>query len=564
MQPLISPSKLFKYSITFQETTEDSREVSDYSNSGYIIENESDIIGNILKKANQVYGIYYPIYFGGWESTYPEQDRDYFEKGVEKYYTLFIKNEDGTDITEEEYDFITFLLSDGNYNKSEFTDYAVGGVVLGALALGVGGLIAYYYFNKRKKGYPTGSAWTKEHYHHNEDEDYEVEPSKRKVPARNRKYDNGGEIQVGNKFGDWSITQYKPIVYEIGGTRDGLIKLVNQDTFDEILVQYDGALRNPKWFARIKGVRVEGKSPKEVIEKLKYGNGGKTEEVYIEFLNKEKGYKKDVKHFNSYEEAVEWAKKNFDKFDYDMIKYKYANGGQIIRFDRHASMDSATRNELVEMLSYPFLLEYDVEENGEIKYDRIKSLLEREGVKVYSIKNYLSGLFDGYNYSNTDDFKKEMAKLKIADKEFYDRIIKVYEKISKYPKIDKMMDNGGRVKKMYYHIIEYGDYGNIGYQGYYETKEEAQKQVDKLSDYFPNQTFQIFVDNSKKEPPITTMNNGGGVENAEMPTRERTTITRPTTTPTTTPSKPDKNNPYKPKHKPKPKAKKYDFVLIKK
>jgi len=482
MQPLISPSKLFKYSITFQETTEDSREVSDYSNSGYIIENESDIIGNILKKANQVYGIYYPIYFGGWESTYPEQDRDYFEKGVEKYYTLFIKNEDGTDITEEEYDFITFLLSDGNYNKSEFTDYAVGGVVLGALALGVGGLIAYYYFNKRKKGYPTGSAWTKEHYHHNEDEDYEVEPSKRKVPARNRKYDNGG----------------------------------------------------------------------------------KTEEVYIEFLNKEKGYKKDVKHFNSYEEAVEWAKKNFDKFDYDMIKYKYANGGQIIRFDRHASMDSATRNELVEMLSYPFLLEYDVEENGEIKYDRIKSLLEREGVKVYSIKNYLSGLFDGYNYSNTDDFKKEMAKLKIADKEFYDRIIKVYEKISKYPKIDKMMDNGGRVKKMYYHIIEYGDYGNIGYQGYYETKEEAQKQVDKLSDYFPNQTFQIFVDNSKKEPPITTMNNGGGVENAEMPTRERTTITRPTTTPTTTPSKPDKNNPYKPKHKPKPKAKKYDFVLIKK
>jgi hypothetical protein len=65
---------------------------------------------------------------------------------------------------------------------------------------------------------------------------------------------------------------------------------------------------------------------------------------------------------------------------------------------------------------------------------------------------------------------------------------------------------------MYYHILEYGDYGNIGYQGYYETKEEAQKQVDKLSDYFPNQTFQIFVDNSKKEPPITTMNNGGGVD----------------------------------------------------
>ena len=53
--------------------------------------------------------------------------------------------------------------------------------------------------------------------------------------------------------------------------------------------------------------------------------------------------------------------------------------------------------------------------------------------------------------------------------------------------------------------------------------------------------------------------NGGGVENAEMPTRERTTITRPTTTPTTTPSKPDKDNPYKPKIKPRPKASKYNF-----
>ena len=48
--------------------------------------------------------------------------------------------------------------------------------------------------------------------------------------------------------------------------------------------------------------------------------------------------------------------------------------------------------------------------------------------------------------------------------------------------------------------------------------------------------------------------NGGGVEIAEIPTRERTTITKPTTTPTTTPSKPDKDSPYKPKGIPKPKA----------
>jgi DNA repair protein RadC len=60
----------------------------------------------------------------------------------------------------------------------------------------------------------------------------------------------------------------------------------------------------------------------------KYDDGGETEEVYIEFLNKEKGFKKDTKYFNSYEEAVKWARENFDKFNPDMIKYTYADGGE--------------------------------------------------------------------------------------------------------------------------------------------------------------------------------------------------------------------------------------------
>ena len=45
-------------------------------------------------------------------------------------------------------------------------------------------------------------------------------------------------------------------------------------------------------------------------------------QVYIEFLNKDKGFKKDIKKFNSYEKAVKWGKKNFDMFSFDMIKYK--------------------------------------------------------------------------------------------------------------------------------------------------------------------------------------------------------------------------------------------------
>ena len=128
------------------------------------------------------------------------------------------------------------MLSDGNYNKSEFTDYAVGGVVLGALALGVGGLIAYYYFNKRKKGYPTGSAWTKEHYHDNEDEDYEIEPSKRKVPARNRKYVNGGGVESKYKKGVVLVESAKASndndVWDILNEKWKKYNIVNSRAFD--------------------------------------------------------------------------------------------------------------------------------------------------------------------------------------------------------------------------------------------------------------------------------------------------------------------------------------------
>lgn len=49
------------------------------------------------------------------------------------------------------------------------------------------------------------------------------------------------------------------------------------------------------------------------------------EKVYIDYLNKEKGFKQDRIKFNSYEEAVKWARKNFEKFNPDMIKYESVN-----------------------------------------------------------------------------------------------------------------------------------------------------------------------------------------------------------------------------------------------
>jgi len=61
-----------------------------------------------------------------------------------------------------------------------------------------------------------------------------------------------------------------------------------------------------------------------------YASGGKIKEkVFIEYLNKDKGYKMDRKYFNSYQQAERWARDNFDKFNTDYIRYEYAVGGEI-------------------------------------------------------------------------------------------------------------------------------------------------------------------------------------------------------------------------------------------
>jgi len=68
-----------------------------------------------------------------------------------------------------------------------------------------------------------------------------------------------------------------------------------------------------------------------------------------------------------------------------------------------------------------------------------------------------------------------------------------------------MMAKGGRTKGVYYHILEYGNYGNVGHQGYYLTLEEAKDRVKTLEDYFPNSNFQIESSNSKREPVNVTV-----------------------------------------------------------
>jgi hypothetical protein len=52
------------------------------------------------------------------------------------------------------------------------------------------------------------------------------------------------------------------------------------------------------------------------------------ETVYIDFLNRDKGFRPDRKYFkgkNAYDSAVKWAKNNLEKFNPDMIRYESMN-----------------------------------------------------------------------------------------------------------------------------------------------------------------------------------------------------------------------------------------------
>jgi hypothetical protein len=56
-----------------------------------------------------------------------------------------------------------------------------------------------------------------------------------------------------------------------------------------------------------------------------------------------------------------------------------------------------------------------------------------------------------------------------------------------------------KTSKMYYHVLEDGGYGNIGWHGYYDTEKEAEERVSNLQDKFPKLFFYVEPSNSKKE-----------------------------------------------------------------
>lgn len=109
----------------------------------------------------------------------------------------------------------------------------------------------------------------------------------------------------------------------------------------------------------------------------------------------------------------------FHRLDYSLQKTKFSDGGVIRRFDRHAEMSPETRSEILALIKLPYEEKF---------YDK----LQAKGLSFMEYENYLYGLYDGYDYSQTKRFKDTFAKVKSVSLPLYKRVMKVYETVNKY------------------------------------------------------------------------------------------------------------------------------------
>tara|TARA_R110001632_G_scaffold223706_2_gene355686 strand:- start:741 stop:2423 length:1683 start_codon:yes stop_codon:yes gene_type:complete len=121
-----------------------------------------------------------------------------------------------------------------------------------------------------------------------------------------------------------------------------------------------------------------------------YEKGGEVNEAYVDFMNKKKGFRPDRKYFKTYEEAEKWARKEFDRFNSDMIGYTeferplmgYAKGGALskeFKFDKNFVVYVPSTSDVSDKISR-------------------KELDSR----VNEVKEYVANTFGGYTETETE------------------------------------------------------------------------------------------------------------------------------------------------------------------
>jgi hypothetical protein len=255
----------------------------------------------------------------------------------------------------------------------------------------------------------------------------------------------GGRIKEGDKFGNYIITKYSPITYDdLGSSNNGLVKLVNQEDFDTILIQYDNALRGGKWFVSKNGIRYEGKNPNEVIDKLNLNKMNKGGVAYVDLFEDYENIPANVQAIlNDYE---------LEDSDYNTLndlQNELAEVGYTFEFGLDAE-PFALRPigvEVNELQGYEDYEKDNFEDGGEAEFD----------IYDYDKKMALINLDEIYEYAikidrmiNEDADLEEWVKMKLTRIE--QSISDVKHSLEGWEKYK----NGGEIpKKQLLHIAKY-------------------------------------------------------------------------------------------------------------
>jgi ppGpp synthetase/RelA/SpoT-type nucleotidyltranferase len=183
--------------------------------------------------------------------------------------------------------------------------------------------------------------------------------------------------------------------------------------------------------ARVYSAVMGGKAADVDAAELKMSKGGKVqkETYYIEFLNKKKGFQKDVIEFDSYEEAVKWAKENFERFDYDMIRQRYDTGGTTQTHDsgmyKHWNKYAKTKHKKVYIISNSAAYNKEKYEAifGDYDEDGIPNADDREPLKPSQER------VEGVSF--VEQFENLLEKRNISD-EHLERFVDLIEETTPY------------------------------------------------------------------------------------------------------------------------------------
>jgi hypothetical protein len=112
-----------KYSISFHTITPESAAKGEYASHGFEVQDKSLPLSEVLRKAVHEYGIskYNPDDLS-WESPLPKHDRDYFDNGTEKYFTLTLKRTDGSPVSAHHCAIIDAMVTEGSYANGGLLD----------------------------------------------------------------------------------------------------------------------------------------------------------------------------------------------------------------------------------------------------------------------------------------------------------------------------------------------------------------------------------------------------------------------------------------------------------